>query len=446
MRLLLIIFIVFWLSGCKEGGVLIDDSAVLDSLSSTLSVKTYTIGSGDIVVYEGNLIFLEYQIQGKVGDESKDLSLVKIDKKGNKEVIHLKPEWQYELPEEMEDIKEELKGFEPESVVTNRLYKSPDGFLYAWGTTTPRFRSDVTAMSIVKFDKDCNIIYNKCVMYSTQDYEGNNLKIPKYGIPLSNSKFAVIMQKEKTYDYYTGAYGQEEWSIMVLDSDGNTESDNKINIDLSSYSLHTIFSSNDVICFNCVTYRDEEYRKIYGYSTSGELLNTLTLSYDSGEAIYTGNSTFMIHIDKDKKEIGGEIAEGVPMTIEIGKYGYDKFMFPEIETNYFEDSDSTYVIIGGSYCSGNEFLYGYCRENYTGSRDADYIYNITPSKGIILKDNKLYKISGLNPIVIVGVWYENGIYGIYYRELRPEDNGSNVSFWSNKVHYIEVDDLKKLEF
>jgi hypothetical protein len=91
-------------------------------------------------------------------------------------------------------------------------------------------------------------------------------------------------------------------------------------------------------------------------------------------------------------------------------------------------------------------LYGYCKENYTGSRDADYIYNITPSKGIILKDNKLYKISGLNPIVIIGVWYENGIYGIYYRELRPEDNDSKDSYWPPKVHYIEVDDLKKLEF
>ena len=54
---------------------------------------------------------------------------------------------------------------------------------------------------------------------------------------------------------------------------------------------------------------------------------------------------------------------------------------------------------------------------------------------------------GQNSIAIHGVWYENGIYTVYYKELRPEDVIGNTAsdVWSKKYHIYQTDDLKKLE-
>jgi hypothetical protein len=79
--------------------------------------------------------------------------------------------------------------------------------------------------------------------------------------------------------------------------------------------------------------------------------------------------------------------------------------------------------------------------------DHSYSTNEVAHKGLIVKNDEVITFGGRTVKYILGVWEENGLYTIYYKELQPEvvDKENVNTGWDNFVCIYQTDDLKKLE-
>lgn len=441
-KLIVILSALILISGCKDGGILMDGGVFVDTLSNTQPVKTVQVDNNvSPVVINGRLIGFEYG-QTAWHEEPSDSRLVIINQNGTKELVRIEPEWINGNIDNFDEVKGDLRH----NISVQDIYKSDDGGFFSFGIGSSRNHAGISELCVIRFDKDCNVIYKHCAAYNTGDYySGNESLAPKFGAPLSGGRFAVLFFKEGKNDWYTGEVTPNEWEIMTLAPDGSIENKCPAEINNEGYVFRAYSSGNMVfIDFN----NDKGTRSTIAVSSEGktEQYGTEADDYVSSRAVYTGLATVMLHLKTNTDTI--EVNENGSSVVSVtGTYSYERLVYPESEIKPIQGTDSTYYILGGTECGGSEFLYGYCKKKYTGSYSAEYIYTAEQCDGFIIKDGELFNMRGQNSTAIHGVWYENGIYTVYYKELRPEDVTGNTAsdVWSNKFHIYQTDDLKKLE-
>ncbi|MBQ2098353.1 MAG: hypothetical protein II480_09255 [Bacteroidales bacterium] len=439
MRLLSIIIIltVILSSGCKDGGIMADNDAVIaDSASLRGVIRVNMKLMSTPIMVDGALVSLHE------GQSAEPWYPMKIFPDGSFCVYPFEVEWKPGdvFAEDNVEIAQDLSL--PTNVI---LLPDSDGGFYLFGAGNERYSSSKQT-ALVKFDKDCNVVYQLCEFYDV-----NNNAIPCKAIPLGDGRCALLIRCDS---YYTEnfEYVPEEWNIRLIDKDGSTISISKVEIDLSESSVTTskdgsfIYSCGDVLFFDCKSY-DGEHHYVQSFDLNGKLLyqQEQDVFAELRDIIYTGNATILSYLHQDYEE--QETEYGTTNVAIGGHFFYTKIRSShDIEVKKFNGADSSYVLTGGVQCGSDEILYGYCIEKFVGA-DHSYSTNEVAHKGLIVKNDEVITFGGRTVKYILGVWEENGLYTIYYKELQPEvvDKENVNTGWDNFVCIYQTDDLKKLE-
>jgi hypothetical protein len=439
MRLLSIIIIltVILSSGCKDGGIMADNDAVIaDSASLRGVIRVNMKLMSTPIMVDGALVSLQED------QSNKSWYPMKIFPDGRSCVYPFEEEWK---PGDA-FAEYDVEFAESLSLPSNGsfLYDSDGGF-YLFCMGSERY-SDFTQTALIKFDKDCNVVYQLCEFYKKQ-YDS---AIPCKAFPLGDGRCALIAKIDMRYNESSEVI-PEEWYIKLIDKDGNIISTNKVEIDLSDPSVSTdenfIYMGGEVLFFERKSYGSEVRRFVQSFDLDGKFLyqQEQDVSDQSIGIVYTGNATILSCLHQDYEE--QETEYGTTNVAIGGHFFYTKIRSShDIEVKKFNGADSSYVLTGGVQCGSDEILYGYCIEKFVGTNDG-FTNNKVEHKGLIVKNDEVITFGGRTVKYILGVWEENGLYTIYYKELQPEvvDKENINTGWDNFVCIYQTDDLKKLE-
>ena len=435
MRLIVIILITILLSSCREGGILSDGGAVVDTTQSPVKrVRMHTSSIKPQITSDCGLVFLEQvSMSDKLGydaDHSSRTYLLKVDKNGNQKSVLVEPDWKPGNMQSLDSVS--LDKHMPVS----HLYVGTDGYFYAYGVGISRDAGNAKELVILKFDGDCNVIYSVCEVYSNVVNGVKQMSIPlpiEHGCPLEGGRFAVIFQSE--YDYMNPD-AEIKWLIRVYGPDGQVEKESKLE-QIPDWTSATYYSCGDIIYAEFTDFMGSSVN-VQSISSDGKFLNRQNLPSMLSSVVYTNKTTILSRYDSHYVNVEGE--DGTLTTTLEGEYFYADLSRSKDSISFtgYNCADTTIVLVGGASYD-EDLLYGYCKRAFRGMSMSEYAYNEADAQGLIIKGDEMYTFAGTSSKVVLGVGYDQGNYTIYYDELIP---GSG---WCTFVTILQTDDLKTLE-
>jgi hypothetical protein len=435
MRLIVVLLITILLSSCREGGILSDGGAVVDTTQSPVKrVRMHTSSIKPQITSDCGLVFLEQvSMSNELGydaDHSSRTYLLKVDKNGNQKSVLVEPDWKPGNMQSLDSVS--LDKHMP----VYHLYVGTDGYFYAYGVGISRDASNAKELVILKFDGDCNVIYSVCEVYSNVVNGKKQMSIPlpiDKGCPLEGGRFAVIFQPE--FDFMT----QDEefpWFIKVYGPDGQVEKESKLE-QIPDWTSATYYSCGDIIYAEFTDFMGSSVN-VQSISSDGKFLNRQNLPSMLSSVVYTNKTTILSRYASHYVNVEGE--DGTLTTTLEGEYFYADLSRSKDSISFtgYNSADTTIVLVGGASYD-EDFLYGYCKRAFRGMSMSEYAYNEADAQGLIIKGDEMYTFAGTSSKVVLGVGYDQGNYTIYYDELIP---GSG---WCTFVTILQTDDLKTLE-
>ncbi len=333
--------------------------------------------SGNLpIAVEGNAIIVAQS-------PTEGFCLIRIDENGQTKQTPIVYDWKtkYTPPQDgsYPQLPEEVTNSDVRSLSSDigKLQQNSTNGYYYMALAEMSFPGDfiATAFSILRFDKDCNIIFEQdSIIYQHKE------EIPRmvYGAPLDNGGYAMLLKAKKTIE-------EEELSdnstnediydlyIRILDGNGNLVKQNKIDLQVDIYGIKHIAAVGDNIFIYFAFEPDEGY---YIYNTDGKYM---------GKAPFSGQEIHTHNVLRDRK-----------LLINTCNKNIDKYQLTYLDENgriieehiYDTSIDSINVVLNTWETDNEQLLFGVSKTQYLPFFDApNYTYN-KELHGMILKKSQ----------------------------------------------------------
>ena len=290
--------------------------------------------------------------------------------------------------------------------------------------------------AIVKFDKNCNIIFQKDstinAMSNGNGNQNNVSKMPVAGTPLDNGGYAIIYQTPSMGMMQATSY---DLTMKVLDTNGETTS----SVDLEFSETVSITDVNSIDNNILITYENSSsVAAIKIFSLEGTLINTSDIINNINQINFLNYGEY------------GFISGYEPTT--------QKFTIVQIDKNgdiiTQNNLDSIGIIVNVNEFNNMICLTGFTQSsNYTTYNTVNsYLNYISNLNGLIVlldsQTNNLDYITadyGNGVIVYSAQKNSDNTYTVFLSQVTPSDLLFSEYSYGSKIYVYQVDDLKKLQ-
>ena len=287
--------------------------------------------------------------------------------------------------------------------------------------------------AVVKFDKDCNIIFQ---IDSTVNAMGGNQnsvsKMPVAGTPLDNGGYAMIFQTPSMGMMQATSY---DLTLKIINSQGEIESTSELEFS-ETVSVKDVMSIDNNIFISYENSSSVSGAKIF--SIDGELLNEYTMDNTISKI------NFLTY--KEYGYISGYNSQTQKFTVmELDKNG-------NILVN--QTLDSVGVFIDITEVNNKICLSGFTQSNNTTTYNSinSYLNYISNLNGlIVLIDLETTEFDFITADYDLGViiysTHQNsdGTYTVFLSQVTPLDAMMSSYNYGQKIYVYQVDDLKNLQ-